>query len=71
MAKEFLDLEKLEEARDAVKIIGYPVRVVPAFALGDFNFFANDEEELIEAVKDAIQRSPTAQFAVFPHSINK
>ncbi len=55
----------LEEARAAVKNIGYPVVLRPAFTLGGTGGgFANNEEELIEIGTNAFRLSPVHQVLI-------
>lgn len=54
-----------EEALEAVKKIGYPVVLRPAFTLGGTGGgFADNEEELREIMKNALRLSPVKQVLV-------
>ncbi|MBQ3880001.1 MAG: ATP-grasp domain-containing protein, partial [Oscillospiraceae bacterium] len=55
----------LEQAIEAANRIGYPVVLRPAFTLGGTGGgFADNEEELTEIVKHALQLSPVGQVLV-------
>ncbi|MBR1747315.1 MAG: carbamoyl-phosphate synthase large subunit, partial [Clostridia bacterium] len=55
----------IEEAKSAVKMIGYPVVLRPAFTLGGTGGgFADNEEELVEIMKNALRLSPVKQVLV-------
>ena len=55
----------IEEAVEAAKLIGYPVVLRPAFTLGGTGGgFAENEEELCEIMKNALQLSPVGQVLV-------
>ena len=55
----------VEEAVEAAQIIGYPVVLRPAFTLGGTGGgFAENEEELREIMKNALQLSPVGQVLV-------
>ncbi len=55
----------LEQAVEAAQRIGYPVVLRPAFTLGGTGGgFADNEEELTEIVKHALQLSPVGQVLV-------
>lgn len=55
----------MDEGIAAAKEIGYPVVLRPAFTLGGTGGgFADDEEELIELMKHALQLSPVHQVLV-------
>ncbi len=55
----------IEEAKKAAEEIGYPVVLRPAFTLGGTGGgFADNEEELLEIMKNALKLSPTHQVLV-------
>ncbi len=55
----------VEEGLDAAHEIGYPVVLRPAFTLGGTGGgFVNDDEELKEIMKNALQLSPVGQVLV-------
>ncbi len=55
----------IEEAKKAAVEIGYPVVLRPAFTLGGTGGgFADNEEELLEIMKNALKLSPTHQVLV-------
>lgn len=55
----------IEEAKQAVEKIGYPVVLRPAFTLGGTGGgFADNEDELIEIMKNALRLSPVKQVLV-------
>ena len=55
----------IEEAKEAAQVIGYPVVLRPAFTLGGTGGgFAENEEELCEIMKNALQLSPVGQVLV-------
>lgn len=55
----------MEEGIEAAKEIGYPVVIRPAFTLGGTGGgFADDEEELIEILKNALVLSPVHQALI-------
>lgn len=55
----------IEEAKTAAEEIGYPVVLRPAFTLGGTGGgFADNEEELCEIMKNALQLSPVSQVLV-------
>ena len=55
----------IEEAIEAANVIGYPVVLRPAFTLGGTGGgFAENEEELREIMKNALQLSPVGQVLV-------
>lgn len=55
----------IEEGKKAAEEIGYPVVLRPAFTLGGTGGgFADNEEELCEIMKNAIQLSPVGQVLV-------
>ena len=55
----------VEEGKKAAEEIGYPVVLRPAFTLGGTGGgFADNEEELCEIMKNAIQLSPVGQVLV-------
>ena len=55
----------IEEAKEAAHNIGYPVVLRPAFTLGGTGGgFAENEEELCEIMKNALQLSPVGQVLV-------
>ncbi len=55
----------IEEAKKAAEDIGYPVVLRPAFTLGGTGGgFADDEEELTEIMKNALQLSPVGQVLI-------
>ncbi len=55
----------IEEGKKAAQEIGYPVVLRPAFTLGGTGGgFADNEEELCEIMKNAIQLSPVGQVLV-------
>ena len=55
----------IEEGIEAAKEIGYPVVIRPAFTLGGTGGgFANNEEEFIEIMKNAMELSPVHQVLV-------
>jgi len=55
----------IEESLDAAREIGYPVVVRPSFTLGGTGGgFANNEEELIEIVKNALKLSPVHEVLI-------
>ena len=55
----------IEEAKQAVDKIGYPVVLRPAFTLGGTGGgFADNEDELIEIMKNALRLSPVKQVLV-------
>ncbi len=55
----------IEEGKKAAEEIGYPVVLRPAFTLGGTGGgFADNEEELMEIMKNALQLSPVSQVLV-------
>ena len=55
----------IEEAKKAAEDIGYPVVLRPAFTLGGTGGgFADNEEELVEIMKNALRLSPVGQVLV-------
>ncbi len=55
----------LDEGKAAAKEIGYPVVLRPAFTLGGTGGgFADDEHELVELMKNALELSPVSQVLV-------
>lgn len=55
----------IEEGKKAAEEIGYPVVLRPAFTLGGTGGgFADNEEELCEIMKNALQLSPVSQVLV-------
>ena len=55
----------IDEAVDAAKKIGYPIIIRPAFTLGGTGGgFADNEEELIPLVKNALKLSPVTQVLI-------
>ena len=57
--------ESMEEGRAAAEKIGYPVVLRPAFTLGGTGGgFADNEEELLETMKNALALSPVHQVLV-------
>ncbi len=57
--------ESMEEAKEAAGRIGYPVVIRPAFTLGGTGGgFADNEEELEEIIKSALELSPVGQALV-------
>ena len=55
----------IEEGKKAAEEIGYPVVLRPAFTLGGTGGgFADNEEELCEIMKNALQLSPVGQVLV-------
>ena len=55
----------IDEALQAARKIGYPVVLRPAFTLGGTGGgFANNDEELIEIMKNALKLSPVKQVLV-------
>src|SRR5699024_848357 len=55
----------IEEAKEAAQVIGYPVVLRPAFTLGGTGGgFAENDEELCEIMKNALQLSPVGQVLV-------
>ena len=62
---ESMIAHSIEEGKDAAEKIGYPVVLRPAFTLGGTGGgFANNEEELIEIMKNALKLSPVKQVLV-------
>ncbi|MCQ2505681.1 MAG: carbamoyl-phosphate synthase large subunit [Lachnospiraceae bacterium] len=57
--------ETIEEGIECAEKIGYPVVVRPAFTLGGTGGgFADDEGELVEILKNALQLSPVSQALI-------
>ena len=62
---ESIIAHSIEEGSKAAEKIGYPVVLRPAFTLGGTGGgFANNEEELIEIMKNALKLSPVRQVLV-------
>jgi len=53
-----------EDAVDAVKKTGYPVKLTPAFALVITSIYAANEDGLEIAVKRALEASVTKEFLI-------
>ena len=55
----------IEEGLDAAREIGYPVVIRPAYTLGGTGGgFADDEEEFLEIIKNALALSPVSQALI-------